>query len=398
MVKKKSGLSSHTQGKVIRGMWYTAIGGILFTFVLFTAISLGMLGKMPTFEELENPKSNLATEIISSDGKILGKYFVENRSNVSYQDLSPNVINALIATEDARFEGHSGVDVKAIFRVVFGVVTGTSRGGGSTITQQLAKNLFPRKKDRNFLETAIIKFKEWVTAIKLERNYSKDEILAMYLNTVDFGSQSFGIKSAAKTYFNKMPSELTAEESATLVGMLKAPTWFSPVRNPERSKDRRNTVLYLMEKNDYLTEQEYDSIKMLPLDMSNFRIQDHTAGLATYFREYLRGVLSDWCLAHQKDDGTPYNLYRDGLRIYTTINSKMQEYAEDAVRDYLGNELQPQFFRHWKNVPDAPFMFEKEKKTEIMNLMTQAMRRSDRYYRLKTQNASEAQIVKSFNT
>lgn len=382
----------------IKRLWITFLlfGGVVF--LLFLAISLGIFGKMPSFEELENPKSNLATEIISSDNKVLGKYFIENRSNVHYQELSPNVINALIATEDARFEKHSGVDVKAIFRVVFGVMTGTSKGGGSTISQQLAKNLFPRKKDRNFLETAIIKFKEWVTAIKLERNYSKDEILAMYLNTVDFGSQSFGIKSAAKTYFNTTPSELKAEEAAMLIGMLKAPTWFSPVRNPERALGRRNTVLEQMMKYDYLSEAEYDSLKQVPLNMKEYRVQDHTAGLATYFREYLRSVLNDWCAKHTKDDGTPYNLYKDGLRIYTTIDSKMQQYAEEAVKEHLANDLQPTFFKHWKGIPDAPFVFEQNKKKEIENLMLSAMRRSDRYYRMKTQNVPEAEILKSFNT
>lgn len=398
MAGKNHKVPRQKQQVYIRGMWISAVVIVILAFLLFTSISIGIFGKMPSFEELENPKSNLATEIISSDGKVLGKYFIENRSNVNYQDLSPNVINALIATEDSRFEKHSGVDLKAMFRVALGMMTGTSKGGGSTITQQLAKNLFPRKKERTFLETAITKFKEWVTAIKLERNYSKDEILAMYLNTVDFGSQSFGIKSAAKTYFNKTPAELTAEEASTLIGMLKAPTWFSPVRNPQRSLERRNTVLYQMKKYDYITEEQYDSISKIPLDMSKFRVQDHTAGLATYFREYLRGVLNDWCASHQKDDGTPYNLYRDGLKIYTTINSKMQEYAEQAVKEYLGDVLQPQFFRHWKNVPDAPFMFEKDKEAGIQNLMMQAMRRSDRYYRLKTHNANETEIFRSFNT
>ena len=398
MAGKKKTIPPAKQKTFLRGLWISAFALIVIVFILFSAISLGIFGKMPSFEELENPKSNLATEILSSDGKVLGKYFIENRSNVNYQDLSPNVINALIATEDSRFEKHSGVDIKAILRVAVGVLTGTSKGGGSTITQQLAKNLFPRKKDRNFFETVIIKFKEWVTAIKLERNYSKDEILAMYLNTVDFGSQSFGIKSAAKTYFNKTPAELRAEEAAILIGMLKAPTWFSPVRNPQRSLERRNTVLYQMKKYDYITQAQFDSIRLIPVDMSKFRVQDHTAGLATYFREYLRGVLNDWCASHQKEDGTPYNLYKDGLKIHTTIDTRMQEYAEQAVKEYLGNELQPQFFKHWKNVPDAPFMFDKDKSKEIRNLMMQAVRRTDRYYRMTTQNASEAEILRSFNT
>jgi penicillin-binding protein 1A len=394
----KSRVPAQKEHTYIRGFWITFGSVIIFIFLLFVAINLGIFGKMPSFQELENPKSNLATEIYSSDAKLLGKYFIENRSNVHYQELSPNVVNALIATEDARFEKHSGVDTRAILRVMFGVLTHSSKGGGSTITQQLAKNLFPRKKDRNPFETFIIKLKEWVTAIKLERNYSKEEILAMYLNTVDFGSQSYGIKSAAKTYFNKTPAELKVEEAALLVGILKAPTWFSPVRNPERALDRRNTVLNQMRRYDYLTRPEFDSLKAIPIDMSNYMIQDHTAGLATYFREYLRGVLTEWCAGHQKDDGTNYNLYRDGLRIYTTINYDMQQYAEQAMSEFLGKELQPSFFKHWKGVKDAPFVFEKNSKAEIQNLMLQAMRRSDRYYRLKTLNTPEPQILKIFTT
>ena len=292
MSGKKNAVSPKTQKKFIKGFWITGIGVILFIILLFLSISFGLFGKMPSFEELENPKSNLATEIFSADHEILGKYYIENRSNIHYRELSPNVINALIATEDSRFEEHSGVDIKAIFRVLYGMITGTNRGGGSTISQQLAKNLFPRKKDLNFFQTVIIKFKEWVTAIKLERDYSKDEILAMYLNTVDFGSQAFGIESAAKTYFDKEPKDLKAEEAALLIGILKAPSWFSPIRNSQRALERRNTVLAQMKKYDYLTGQQYDSLKALPMDMTHYQLQDHTAGLATYFREYLRGCLA----------------------------------------------------------------------------------------------------------
>ncbi len=398
MSGKKNAVSPKTQKKFIKGFWITGIGVILFIILLFLSISFGLFGKMPSFEELENPKSNLATEIFSADHETLGKYYIENRSNIHYRELSPNVINALIATEDSRFEEHSGVDIKAIFRVLYGMITGTNRGGGSTISQQLAKNLFPRKKDLNFFQTVIIKFKEWGTAIKLERDYSKDEILAMYLNTVDFGSQAFGIESAAKTYFDKEPKDLKAEEAALLIGILKAPSWFSPIRNSQRALERRNTVLAQMKKYDYLTGQQYDSLKALPMDMTHYQLQDHTAGLATYFREYLRGVLSDWCANHQKEDGNPYNLYRDGLKIYTTIDSRMQQYAEEAVREYLGKELQPLFFRHWKGIKDAPFVFDKDKSKEIRNLMVQAMRRSDRYFHLKAKNASDAEILRDFNT
>lgn len=391
--------NSQRERKYLKVFWITLLSGFLFVTLLFICIGIGLFGKMPSFEELENPKSNLATEIYTSDGKLLGKYFIENRSNIHFQELSPNIINALIATEDARFLKHSGVDLKAVFRVLFGVMTGTSKGGGSTITQQLAKNLFPRKKNRWFIDTIIIKFKEWLTAIKLERNYSKDEILAMYLNTVDFGSQSYGIKSAAKTYFNKSPDELKIEEAALLIGILKAPSWFSPIRNPDRAVDRRNIVLNQMRKYEAITNAQYDSLKAIPVDMSNYRIQDHTAGLATYFREYIRMTLNDWCSSHSKDDGTPYNLYKDGLKIYTTINYQMQEYAEQAVHDFLGKELQPMFYRHWKGYPNAPYVFEKgTERKEIQSLLLQAMRRSDRYYRLKTRNASDADILKDFNT
>ncbi len=385
--------------KYIKGFWISYVVLVILTVLFFIGVANGLLGTMPTFEELENPKSSLASEVISSDNKLLGKYYIENRSNTHFQELSPNVINALIATEDARFDKHSGIDAIAIFRVMWGMATGSSKGGGSTITQQLAKNLFPRKQNRTFWETVMIKFKEWITAVKLERNYSKDEILAMYLNTVDFGSQSYGIKSAAKTYFNKDPESLSIEESAVLIGILKAPTWFSPVRNPARAFERRNTVMHQMMKYDYITEQEFDSLRVEPIDMSNFRLQDHTAGIATYFREYLRMVLSEWCSQHTKDDGSPYNLYRDGLKIYTTINYQMQEYAEQAVHEYLGKELQPSFFAHWKGVPNAPFVFESDvARRETENLMLSAMRRTDRYYRLKTEGYSDAQILQDFKT
>ncbi len=393
----QKGPSKDQVKKYILGFWITYASVMVLIALFFIGVAYGVFGKMPTFVELENPKSNLATEVISVDGKLLGKYYIENRSNTHYQELSPNVINALIATEDARFEEHSGIDVRAMLRVLWGMMTGSSKGGGSTITQQLAKNLFPRKQDRTFMETVMIKFKEWITAIKLERNYSKEEILSMYLNTVDFGSQSYGIKSAAKTYFNKEPAELNIEEAAVLIGTLKAPTWFSPVRNPSRAFDRRNVVLGQMEKYEYITPAEYDSAKKLPIDMGNYRIQDHTTGMATYFREYLRMLLNDWCANHPKEDGTPYNLYRDGLKVYTTINYKMQEYAEQSVNEYLGKELQPSFFAHWKGYPNAPFEFDQEvQRKEIDNLLISAMRRTDRYAGLKAAGWSDIDILKDF--
>lgn len=402
---------------------------IVFAFIvlLFTAISAGLLGFMPSFEELENPKSNLASEVISADQELLGKYYIENRSNINYQELSPNLVNAIIATEDARFEKHSGVDVKALFRVTYGLVSRSNKGGGSTISQQLAKNLFPRKPNRNFFETVFIKLKEWVTAIKLERNYTKEEILAMYFNTVEFGANSFGVKSAAKTFFNKLPSELTVEESAMLVGMLKAPTFFSPVRNPDRAMKRREVVLHQMEKYGFLTEKEYDSIRVIPLDMSQYRMQDHNTGIAAYFREYLRMTLSakkpnrknyidkqafaddslqwvnnplyGWIEKNPKPDGSSYNLYKDGLKIHTTINSHMQQYAEQAVVEHMGSDIQPTFFKHWKDREGAPFDFPKSQvKEESEKLMTASMKRSDRYRKMKAAGMPEDSIRLSFNT
>lgn len=382
----------------IKRFWiiYTFI--FLFIVLLFTFLSLGWLGFMPSFEELENPKSNLASEIITSDQQILGKYYIENRSNSHYQELSPSLINALIATEDARFEKHSGVDTRSILRVIGKTIIGRqkSSGGGSTITQQLAKNLFPRKKNQSVFMMVITKFKEWITAAKLERNYSKEEIIAMYFNTVDFGSNSFGIKTAARTYFGKSPDSLKIEESALLVGILKAPTYYSPIKNPENAMKRREVVLNQMRKYDYITQQEYDSLKVLPIDMSRYSIQDHTAGYGTYFREYLRQYLNEWCANHKKPDGTPYNLYKDGLKIYTTINYKMQKYAEEAVAEHLSKDLQPAFYKHWKGVKNAPFYQLKPEEIEV--IYEASMKNSDRYRHMKENKATDEEIRKAFNT
>jgi len=359
---------------------------------------MGWFGFMPTFEELENPKSNLASEVYSADQVLLGKYYIENRTLSHYNELSPYLVNALIATEDARFTEHSGIDFRSLFRVLIGVATfNKGAGGGSTITQQLAKNLFPRQENPGFFSLVFRKFKEWIIAIKLERNYTKEEIIAMYLNTVDFGSQSFGIKSAAKTYFNKTPAELNIDESAMLVGMLKAPSWFSPVRNPERAIKRREVVLHQMLKYNYITERQYDSLRVKKMDMSKYRLQDQNTGPATYFREYLRQVLVEWCSKHKKPDGAAYNLYKDGLKIYTTINSKMQRYAEAAMTEYLGKELQPEFYQHWKGVRNAPYDWSL-KKADIDNILNTSMKRSDRYIKLKAAGVADENIIKNFNT
>jgi penicillin-binding protein 1A len=411
----------------LKRFWIAFGVTLIFIVLLFFAMSMGWLGFMPSFEELENPKSNLASEVISADQELLGKYYIENRSNVHYSDLSPTLVNALIATEDTRFEKHSGIDGRAMFRVLFGMLTKTNKGGGSTITQQLAKNLFPRKEHSTILSIGFSKLKEWITAIKLERNYTKEEIIAMYLNTVDFGSNSYGIKSAAKTFFGKKPIDLKVEEAALLIGIVNAPTRFSPVRNMGRALKRREVVLHQMEKYDYITSAQYDSLRLLPIDISKYQMQDHNSGLATYFREYLRLMLNatepdpddyderadyhndsmrwaidpayGWITKNRKPDGGTYNLYKDGLKIYTTINSKMQLYAEEAVAEHLGGELQPAFYKHWKGNNHAPFDFTgPDKKDEINKIMDQAMRRSDRYRNLKKAGVSNDSIKMSFNT
>lgn len=380
----------------VKLLWQLFGGFIFLLFILFFGISMGWFGFMPTFEELENSKTNLASEVYSSDGVILGKYYIENRSNVNYADLSPNLVNALIATEDIRFYTHSGIDLKALFRVLKGVVTFSSEGGGSTITQQLAKNLFPRDQNQNKIKLAFTKLKEWVVAIKLERNYSKNEIIAMYLNTVDFGNNSYGIKSAANTYYHKKVAELTVEESAVLIGLLKAPTKFNPKINLANSLQRRNVVLSQMQRYNYITETEYDSLKNLPIDMTHFTYQTHNYGLATYFREYLRLELNKWCKTHKKADGTNYDIYKDGLKIYTTIDSRMQKYAEDAVKEYVEGVLQPQFFTHWKGVKNAPFYGISSEMIE--KIMISAMKQTSRYQSLLAMNMSESEILKVFNT
>ncbi|MDR1793571.1 MAG: transglycosylase domain-containing protein [Bacteroidales bacterium] len=393
-IRKKSKQKSNN--KALTWLWRIFIGGFATVILIFFLISVGALGFMPSFEDLENPKTNLATEIISEDGYVLGKYYVENRSPAQYYQLPDNLINALVATEDARFYKHSGVDVRAIMRALFGVLTFSNRGGGSTITQQLAKNLFPRGEDRNMFEIVFIKLKEWVVAVKLERNYSKNEILAMYLNTVDFGNLSHGINSAAKTYFDKSPKDLTAEESALLIGMLKAPSKFNPKRHPEDAKKRRNVVLSQMEKYGYLTENECNQYKETEIDMSHFKLQDHRVGSATYLREYLRLKLQKWAEENPKPDGSHWNIYKDGLKIYTTINYKMQQYAEDAVKEWVAGTLQEQFFKEWKGKKNAPFYNLSDEETQ--KNLTKAMKETDRYKELKKNGWSDEKIRANFET
>ena len=311
--KKKKTKQKHNGSKAIRNLWILFGSVLLLVVLFFTLVATGVFGTMPTFEELENPRTNLATEIISADGKVLGTYYIENRSNVHYSELSHYMPEALISIEDERFTEHSGIDEKALFRVAFGVLTGRKKGGGSTITQQLAKNLFPRGENLSTPKLVLRKFQEWITATKLEHNYSKEEIIAMYLNTVAFGHNAYGIRSAASTFFDKSPKDLNIEECALMAGVVNAPTRFSPVRNPELSLGRRNLVLKKMAENGFITLAEYDSISQIPLDMSHFSVKDHNSGQATYFREFLRGYLTAWADTTFRADGTPYNIYRDGL-------------------------------------------------------------------------------------
>lgn len=381
----KSELSKEETKKYLKRFWQICILGVLFVVLLISSVGFGLFGELPTFRDLENPKSNLASEVIASDGPVLGSYYIQNRSNAKFKDLPSSLVNALIATEDVRFYEHSGIDLKGTFAIALYSVIGKKRGS-STITQQLAKNLFPRKKQTIF-NIGIIKLKEWLTAIKIERNYTKEEIITMYFNTVDFGSNSYGIKTAAKTYFNKLPAELSIEESALLVGILKGTTVYSPIRNPERAKARRNVVLNQMEKYGFITEAELEEASNSELAMK-FTSPDHNQGTATYFREYLRLELQNWCKENKKADGEPYDLYRDGLKIYTTIDSRMQMYAEEAVKEHL-TYLQKEFNNHWKG--RTPW----GKNTDII---VQSMKRSERYQLMKENGATDEEIETAFNT
>ncbi len=396
MAQNKPKQKKEKKKSLYKILWKIFAFAWIAVILFFVMLSYGWFGFMPSFEELENPKSNLATEVYSSDGEILGFIGIENRSNVYFSDLSPNLVNALIATEDVRFYEHSGIDFRSLFRVLGKTIIGGDRssGGGSTITQQLAKNLFPRER-KSKLGLYLSKFKEWVVAVKLEHNYSKTEILAMYLNTVDFGSNSFGIKTAAKTFFDKTPSNLSIEEAATLVGLLKAPTTYSPILNPENSKHRRNVVMSQMVKAGFLTQEEYDKKKDKPIDMRKYSPQTHNEGIATYLREYVRTYMKDWCKKHKKPDGEYYDVHKDGLRVYTTIDSRMQRYAEAAVAEHLGKSLQPAFFKEMKGRKDAPFV--NISQDQIDTYMKQAMKQSDRYHNLKAQGLSEKEIRKAFD-
>ena len=375
-------------------IWFWALfgTGVLLVVLLFLMASWGVFGPMPTFEELENPETNLATSIYSSDGEVLGKYYNENRTPVKYEDLPQHLVDALVATEDERYYRHSGIDAKGTLRAV--VYMG-ERGGASTITQQLAKLLFTENVSNNTLSRVIQKLKEWVIAIQLERQYTKEEIITMYLNKFDFIYQADGIQSASKIYFGKEPKDLKVEEAAVLVAMLKNPSLYNPLKEQfkDNSMARRNVVLKQMEVNGYLTEQEKDSLQQLPL-VTDFTPQSHDEGVATYFRVYLQGFMQDWISKNPKPDGGSYNLYRDGLRIYTSIDSRMQKHAEDAVDEHLSH-LQKEFDRQNRNNPTAPFRDVNAQ--ERNRIVENSMRRSSRWIDMKNQGKSEEQIRASFD-
>ena len=414
--------------KVVKILWiFIALISLVCVFIFFS-IAKGWIGYMPPVEDLENPNYKFATEVFSEDGKVLGTYSYskENRVFVGYNNLSPNIINALIATEDVRFAEHSGIDAYALTRAIVkrGILMQKNAGGGSTITQQLSKQLYSPSAD-NVMERLFQKPIEWVIAVKLERYYTKEEILTMYLNKFDFLNNAVGIKTAAFTYFGCEPKDLKIEEAATLVGMCKNPSLYNPVRYNERSRGRRNVVLDQMRKAGYITEAERDSLQALPLKLKYNRV-DHKEGLATYFREYLRGVLTakkpdkanyrgwqmqkyyedsldwennplfGWCEKNTKKDGTKYNLYTDGLKIYTTLDSRMQQYAEDAVTEHL-KELQGYFFKEKKGAKKAPYTFRLTQE-QVDEILGRAMRLSDRYRIMKKAGATEAEIKKAFDT
>ncbi len=435
---------------IIALLWVAVLSPVIFLTTIFSLISYGHIGYIPDFEELENPKSNLATEVISADGVVLGKFYIENRTVVKFEDLSPNLVNALVATEDIRFYKHSGIDARGLARVLFKtVILRKNTGGGSTITQQLAKNLYRmreqtegKKKYKTKIGkkwgVVIMKFQEWVTAALLEKRYTKEEIMVMYFNTVTYGHNAFGIKSAANIFYNTSPNELKIEEASVLVGLLKAPTYYSPLRNPNNSTGRRNTVFNQIQKYQTklekktgwkpLSEAQFDSLRALPLK-TNYQKQTHNEGLATYFREYLRGFMNakkpvkknyagwqtqqylddstlwfsnplyGWCNKNFKPSGEKYNLYKDGLKIYTTINSRMQGYAEASVAEHLGTgdkPLQDVFFEHIKNRDHSPYHY-KLKKKQVENIIYSTMKRTERYRALKNGHLDSTEIYANFN-
>ena len=431
------------KNRVVKTMWVVCMAPVALIFLMLALAAFGVFGRMPSFEELENPKSNLATEIYGDNGHVIGTFFVENRSYVQYEELFPQdstrhieldghivppIVAALISTEDVRFRSHSGIDIPSLFRVGIKTIAlrNSSQGVGSTITQQLAKNLFPRDTVRNrgkigrTMKLVQSKFKEWITAIKLEHNYTKEEIAAMYLNTVGYGSNAYGIKSAASTFFGKSPDELNIQEAAVLVGVVNAPTRYSPIINPENSLARRNVVLSRMRSAGAISRKECDSLSALPISL-NYKPITHNSGEATYFREMLRNTMNakrpvrrqfltdwdyeqavkeyeenpliGWCHKNTKADGSSYNIYRDGLRIYTTISPAMQEYAEQAIQKQMETVIQPRMDRQ---VRATGVLFQDTEPEEREAIIKRAMKNSDRYREMKKDGASEKEIYASF--
>ena len=410
-------------------LWGTLVTAVLVVLLAFTAIWFGWIGYMPPIEDLQNPIDRYATQIYSADGKVIGTWNTnrENRIRVSYDNLSPYLVQALVATEDARFYSHSGIDFIALGRALVkrGLMGQESAGGGSTITQQLAKQLYSGVA-HSTMERLLQKPIEWVIAVKLERNYTKEEIITMYLNYFDFLHNAVGIKTAANTYFNKDPKDLSLDEAATLIGLCKNPSFFNPVRYPDRCRERRNVVLAQMQKAGYISPAEYNRYCDSPLTLNFHRI-DHKDGTATYFREFLRQYLMakqpekndypswnaqqyyidsiawvtdplyGWCNKNVKKDGTHYNIYTDGLKVYTTIDSRMQKYAEEAVYKHVARYLQPEFSRENRTKPNAPFT-NALTTAEVRTILDRSLRQSDRYRDMKASGASEEEIRKAFRT
>ncbi len=381
--------------KSIKILWVVFGGGVAVFLLLLLLINLRLIGHMPSLEDLENPRTALASEVIAEDGTIMGKFYQVDRSNIEYKDISQNVINALLATEDRSFYDHSGIDPKGTAAIPFYLLVGKKRGS-STITQQLALNLQAdvegKARSRNVLVRGFQKLTEWVIAIKLERNFTKKEIITLYLNTVTFGDNVYGIENGARTFFSKDPSRLSVEEAAMLVGLLKGSTVFNPRRNPQNALNRRNTVIENMVETGYITKAEGEAAKSRPIALRYNKI-DHNKGLAPYFREVLRAEMKEWCKTHKKADGTEYNLYRDGLKIYTTINPRMQLYAEEAVAKHL-KDLQKSFYQQ-SNIKSGSVWTKRE---DAKKDLVKFMKESDRYKTMMEDEVPEEDIVKSFNT
>ena len=403
--------------RFVKWFWIVVTAPFALLLLMLALTATGLFGRLPTFEDLENPKSNLATHVYSEDGQLIRSIFLENRSNITYENLSPALVAALVSTEDKRYYGHSGIDFIGLTRAV---VSAGRQGGGSTITQQLAKNLYKTRETKVKTPIVISKLKEWITAVGLEYNYTKEEIIAMYFNTMEYGHNTYGIESAARTFFNKTPDEVTIEEAAVLVGVVNAPTRYSPVRNPDNALRRRNTVLERMYSWGAIDRHRLDSLQNLPIKL-DFQPISHDTGIGTYFEAMLKQYMTarrpqrenyasawdyqaairtwdedplyGWCTKNSKADGAPYDLYRDGLKIYTTINATMQRYAEEALFEHLKTVLQPQLN---SQVARYKRLFNDIPTDKVEDIITNAMRQTDRYRNLKAAGLSEAEVVKRF--